>query len=83
MVEDTDILLIDKPKEITSFNVIRRLRRRYSELHSGERAPKMAHAGTLDALATGLIVLDIDRGTKRLAELSGLDKEYVAEVLIG
>jgi len=78
-----EIQLIDKPKGITSFDVIRRMRRRYSDMHNGERAPKLGHAGTLDPLATGLMVLGVGKGTKKLTELTQLDKEYVAEVLIG
>ena len=71
-----DIFLIDKPLGITSFDVIRRLRR---EL--GIR--KMGHAGTLDPLATGLMIIGIESGTKKLSEYLKLDKEYIAEVRIG
>jgi tRNA pseudouridine55 synthase len=78
-----EIQLIDKPKGITSFDVIRRMRRRYSDMHDGEKAPKFGHAGTLDPLATGLMVLGVGKGTKKLTELTQLDKEYVAEILIG
>ncbi|QQR65127.1 tRNA pseudouridine(55) synthase TruB [Candidatus Kaiserbacteria bacterium] len=71
-----DIILIDKPLGITSFDVIRRLRR---EL--GIR--KMGHAGTLDPLATGLMIIGIESGTKKLSEYLKLDKEYITEVRIG
>lgn len=47
------------------------------------RAPKMGHAGTLDPLATGLMLIGVGQGTKKLQEYLKLDKEYVAEVLIG
>ncbi|MEK9132953.1 MAG: tRNA pseudouridine(55) synthase TruB [Patescibacteria group bacterium] len=67
------ILLIDKPSGITSFDVIRHLRRKL-----GIR--KMGHGGTLDPLATGLMIIGINEGTKRLTEFLGLPKEY--EVLI-
>lgn len=77
------ILLIDKPSGMTSFDVIRNLRRAYSDTHDGARAPKMGHAGTLDPLATGLMVLGIGKGTKELANLVKLDKEYIAEILLG
>ncbi len=70
------ILLIDKPKGITSFDVIRQLRRA-----TGIR--KFGHAGTLDPLATGLMLIGVNEGTKQLTELVGLDKEYVAEILVG
>lgn len=78
-----ELLLIDKPKGITSFDVIRRLRRQYSATRNGEKAPKMGHAGTLDPLATGLMIIGVGPGTKRLTDLTKLDKEYVAEVLVG
>ena len=71
-----EIILIDKPSGITSFDVIRRLRRKLN-------IKKMGHAGTLDPLASGLMIIGIGAGTKKLAEYLKLDKEYVAEILIG
>lgn len=71
-----EILLVDKPKGITSMDVIRRLRK---ELN----IKKIGHAGTLDPLATGLMVVGVGTGTKKLAELIKLDKEYIAEIRIG
>jgi len=76
-----NLLLIDKPVGVTSFDVIRHLRRAYTA--AGLPIPKMGHAGTLDPCASGLMVLGLGSGTKRLAELTKLDKEYVAEILIG
>jgi tRNA pseudouridine55 synthase len=78
-----ELLLIDKPAGITSFDVIRRLRRHYSDSHDGEKAPKLGHAGTLDPLATGLMIIGVGPGTKRLTDLTKLNKEYLAEVRIG
>lgn len=71
-----EILLIDKPAGMTSFDVIRRLRK----IHN---IRKMGHAGTLDPLATGLMIIGVGQGTKKLNDYIKLDKEYVAEVLIG
>lgn len=71
-----NILLIDKPTGITSFDVIRRLRRKLG-------IKKMGHAGTLDPMATGLMIIGMGDGTKKLTEYVKLDKEYVAEILIG
>lgn len=71
-----DILLIDKPAGITSMDVIRQLRKRFN-------IKKMGHAGTLDPLATGLMIIGIGPGTKKLTDFIKLDKEYVAEVRIG
>ena len=71
-----NFILIDKPKGSTSFDVIRQLR-----AHTGIK--KWGHAGTLDPLATGLMILAYDSGTKRLGEYIKLDKEYIAEIRIG
>lgn len=76
MPEVPELLLIDKPSGITSFGVIRALRKQYN-------IKKMGHAGTLDPLATGLMLVGVGKGTKKLAEFVKLDKEYVAEVRIG
>ena len=70
------MLLIDKPSGITSFDVIRRLRT--SPLVRGAR--KIGHAGTLDPLATGLLIIGLNKGTKDLPNYTNLPKEY--EVLI-
>ncbi len=71
-----DIILLDKPAGITSFGVIRELRKKLN-------IKKIGHAGTLDPLATGLMILGIGPGTKKLTELIKLDKEYIADILIG
>lgn len=71
-----DILLVDKPKGISSFDVIRILRRKYG-------IKKMGHAGTLDPAASGLMIIGMEKGTKKLSELTGLDKVYLIDVLIG
>lgn len=71
-----NIILVDKPKGITSFDVIRRLRK---EL--GIR--KMGHAGTLDPLATGLMIIGINDGTKQMEQFLKLPKSYDAEILFG
>jgi len=71
-----NILLIDKPKGITSYDVIRRLKKKYPK-------QKIGHAGTLDPLATGLLVVGVGAGTKLLKDLIGLSKEYEAEILLG
>ncbi len=71
-----EILLIDKPKGITSFDVIRRVRKQIG-------IKKIGHAGTLDPLATGLMILGVGPGTKQLTNLIKLDKDYTASILIG
>lgn len=74
-MEDT-IILVDKPKGITSFDVIRILRKK-----TGIR--KMGHAGTLDPLATGLMIIATGKKTKELTQLLGLSKTYIAEIKLG
>lgn len=70
-------LLIDKPKGITSHDVVDRIR----EI-TGEK--RVGHSGTLDPLATGLLVIGVERGsTKKLGQISGRDKTYEAELILG
>jgi len=71
-----NILLIDKPIGITSFDVIRRLRRSLN-------IKKIGHAGTLDPLASGLMILGINEGTKELTDYIKLDKVYEFDILLG
>jgi tRNA pseudouridine55 synthase len=70
------LLLIDKPAGITSFDIIRALRRQ-----TGVR--KIGHAGTLDPLATGLMLMLFGEACKKASQLSGLDKAYEAEITLG
>ncbi len=70
------IILVDKPKHITSFDVIRILRKRL-------KIRKMGHAGTLDPLATGLLIIGVGGATKLLTNYIKLEKTYEAEILIG
>jgi tRNA pseudouridine55 synthase len=70
------ILLVDKPTGMTSHDVVSRVRKL-----AGTR--KVGHAGTLDPMATGLLVLGIDSSTRLLTYLVGLDKEYYATIRLG
>lgn len=76
------ILLVDKPLAWTSFNVVGKVRYllRY---RLGYSKIKVGHAGTLDPLATGLMVLCIGRATRLAAELTGQDKRYTATFTLG
>ncbi len=79
-----DILLIDKPAGITSFDVIRRLHKKFKEQNpSATLRVKMGHAGTLDPMATGLMIVGVGEGTKKLKEYLKLQKVYEAEVMLG
>lgn len=75
------ILLVDKPLTWTSFNVVAKLRGALRKL-SGHRV-KVGHAGTLDPLATGLLIIGTGKMTKALPELTGQDKEYIATFRLG
>lgn len=70
------IALVDKPQGWTSHDVVARLRRMY-----GTR--KVGHAGTLDPMATGLLIVGVNRGTKLLTYLVGLPKQYSATIRLG
>ena len=70
------IVIIDKPAGMTSHDVVARLRRVY-----GTRA--VGHAGTLDPMATGVLVLGIERATKLLGHLMATTKEYEATMRLG
>jgi len=71
-----DLLLIDKPKGITSFDCIRILRKKLG-------IKKMGHAGTLDPLATGLMIIGLNEGTKKLNDYLKLPKTYLATIRLG
>lgn len=70
------ILLVDKPAGITSFQVVDRLKKKF-------RIKKVGHGGSLDPMATGLLVILINRGTKAATGLLGGEKEYEATILLG
>lgn len=76
MQQDFKPLLINKPAGITSFDVIHKLRK-----ITGIR--KIGHTGTLDPLASGLLITLLGKDTKKQAELQGFDKEYIAEITFG
>ncbi|MBI2622977.1 MAG: tRNA pseudouridine(55) synthase TruB [Candidatus Liptonbacteria bacterium] len=79
-----EILLIDKPAGITSFDVIRILRRKLKDENpSTSLRVKIGHAGTLDPMATGLMIVGVGEGTKKLKEYLKLPKVYEAEVMLG
>lgn len=73
---EEDIILIDKPSGMTSFDVIRELRKKLD-------IRKLGHAGTLDPLATGLLIIGVGEGTKKMGEFLKLPKSYEAEILLG
>ena len=76
-----DVLLIDKPKGWTSFDVVGKIR---SELRNqtGQKV-KVGHAGTLDPLATGLLIVLVGAATKKQDEFMKLDKVYEVTMKLG
>jgi tRNA U55 pseudouridine synthase TruB len=75
------ILLVDKPVGWTSFNVVSKVRKTLRKL-CGHRV-KVGHAGTLDPLASGLLVIGTGSCTKQLQTLADEDKRYVAVLRLG
>lgn len=80
-LNDGTIILIDKPSGITSYDCIRILQK-YARQEKGERV-KLGHAGTLDPMASGLLLIGVGSATKKLGELLKLPKTYEAEILLG
>lgn len=76
------LLLIDKPYGETSFFVVNQIRRKMT-LTTGIKRVKVGHAGTLDPLATGLLILATRGSTKRLDQLLGLSKTYKVQMRLG
>lgn len=76
MTARSGILLLDKPTGPTSHDLVSRTRRAL-----GTR--KVGHAGTLDPMATGLLILGVESSTRLLTYLVGLDKEYTATIRLG
>ncbi|MBO5771278.1 MAG: tRNA pseudouridine(55) synthase TruB [Alistipes sp.] len=81
LAEEGYVAVIDKPLEWTSTDVVRKVKFRLQRM--GYRKIKVGHAGTLDPLATGILLICIGRATKRVEELQAERKEYVAELMLG
>ena len=85
--KDTDwkegvVLLFDKPLNWTSFNLVSKVRSLlYHRL--GYKKIKVGHAGTLDPLATGLLIVCVGKATKQVNQLQDMEKEYIATFKLG
>jgi len=77
----THVLLINKPLTWTSFDVVNKLRYTISK-KIGQRI-KVGHAGTLDPLASGLLIVCTGKMTKQIDDFTGLDKEYTGTFFLG
>lgn len=75
-IAEGELLLVDKPKGWTSFDVVNKIRHLF-------RVRRVGHAGTLDPLATGLLIVCTGPRTKELARFSDLEKEYTGEMKLG
>lgn len=71
-----EVLLIDKPLDWTSFDVVRKLRNLV-------QTKKVGHAGTLDPLATGLLIVCTGKFTKKINEYMAQEKEYIGTIELG
>ena len=74
--QEGEVILINKPYEWTSFDVVRKIQ--YTI-----KFKKIGHAGTLDPLATGLLILCTGKMTKQIEKYQGAEKEYTGEMIVG
>ena len=80
--KEGQVLLLDKPLEWTSFQVVNKVRwmiRKSCDI----KKIKVGHAGTLDPLATGLLLICTGKFTKTINELMGQEKEYTGTITLG
>ncbi len=76
------IILIDKPLTWSSFDVVNKIRYAIKKYEQKKKV-KVGHAGTLDPLATGLLILCSGKMTKQIEDFQGQEKEYVAQITFG
>jgi len=76
------VLLVDKPYEWTSFNVVNKLRYALKKKLNVKKI-KVGHAGTLDPLATGLLVICVGKMTKQIDSFMNTEKEYTGTIFLG
>jgi len=77
-----EVLLIDKPLEWTSFDVVNFIRSFLRKKYNLKKL-KVGHAGTLDPLATGLLIICTGKMTKQIDTFQGMDKVYVGQMKLG
>ena len=76
------VLFIDKPKHWTSFDVVNKMRRLLRNFLQIKKI-KVGHAGTLDPLATGLVIICTGKATKQMTRFQEMEKSYTAQVRLG
>jgi tRNA pseudouridine55 synthase len=79
---DGQVLLIDKPLHWSSFDVVNKLRFALKH-HIGVKKIKVGHAGTLDPLATGLLIICTGKKTKEIDRYQAMEKEYTGTIILG
>jgi len=77
-----ELLLIDKPLQWTSFQAVNKLKWVLKKRFNLKKI-KIGHAGTLDPLATGLLLVCVGKHTKKIHEFQGLEKEYTGTLILG
>lgn len=80
--QEGELLLFNKPFEWTSFNLVNSVRHLVKH-HTEIKKIKVGHAGTLDPLATGLLIICTGKFTKKIDEYQGLEKEYAGTFTLG
>ena len=81
---DNAMILVDKPQTWTSFDVCAKLRGALAAtLQVKSRKVKVGHAGTLDPMATGLLIVCVGKGTKSIESFVGMNKEYSGTLRLG
>lgn len=80
--QEGKVVLIDKPLTWSSFQAVNKVKWALKK-HLGLKKIKVGHAGTLDPLATGLLIVCTGKFTKRISELQGMPKEYTGTFMLG
>ncbi|MEL1245587.1 tRNA pseudouridine(55) synthase TruB [Flavobacterium sp. DGU11] len=80
--QEGKVVLIDKPLHWSSFQAVNKVKWSLKK-HLGLKKIKVGHAGTLDPLATGLLIVCTGKFTKRISELQGMEKEYTGTFYLG
>ena len=76
-------LLIDKPLKWSSFQAVNKLKYSLKNKYNLPKKFKIGHAGTLDPLATGLLIVCTGKSTKTISEIQGQEKEYTGTITVG
>jgi tRNA pseudouridine55 synthase len=81
--QDGQVILVDKPLKWSSFQAVNKLKYTLINYLKLPKKFKIGHAGTLDPLASGLLIICTGKFTKRIEEMQGLPKEYTGTICLG